>query len=177
MGAGVRFEATPSWRLAIILGSMVMLSYAVETVLHKVEHFTGHKFPDDHPKHKSIEYRHMKHMGVQAAVRKLKDELMLLGFVTMLLLFTQDAISYICMPDSWHEPKTDPFNAAVHSHDSDCLSSMFVKTSSAYASADTAHRRLWEVDSAASVTAKKAVQYAIDTNAPPQVSQPLHPVH
>ena len=43
MGVGPRFEATPSWRLSILMVVIVCVSYSVEKFFHWVDHkLAGH---------------------------------------------------------------------------------------------------------------------------------------
>jgi mlo protein len=86
------YEETQAWRLAVFFVGFLLISVGGESLLHKLEH---------HAKEKKMH-------GLNETVKKCKDELMLLGFISMLLVICQENILGICVPDSW-----DPTNATV----------------------------------------------------------------
>ncbi|KAL5210981.1 hypothetical protein ABZP36_006604 [Zizania latifolia] len=75
---------TPTWAVAVVCAVIVLVSVAMEHGLHKI----GHWF------HK----REKKALG--EALEKIKAELMLLGFISLLLTVAQTPISKICIPKS-----------------------------------------------------------------------------
>lgn len=172
MGAGPAFEATPSWRLSIILGIIVAVSYLVENTLHKLQHrLSGHDTVTG-----------VRNAGRIAAVGKLKDELMLLGFISMILAFTQDYIATICMPSSWMDPKYDISVAANHVSDPQCSATMYHKGGygSTYGhastnatngsnSTDNRHRRL-----AFASVAEQTVAWGVDNQVPADIQAYLN---
>ncbi|XP_028797050.1 MLO-like protein 2 [Neltuma alba] len=90
-------EDTPTWAVAVVCFVLLAISIAIEHLLHVV----GHWFKK---KHKRALYE---------ALEKVKGELMLLGFISLLLTVFQDPISNICISEkvaaSWHPcavPKT-----------------------------------------------------------------------
>ncbi|KAK1432064.1 hypothetical protein QVD17_08954 [Tagetes erecta] len=83
-------EITPSWAVAVVVFVILFISIALEYILH----FIGHWL---HGKHKKSLYE---------ALEKIKAELMLLGFISLLLTVGQGPISDICIPShvarTWH---------------------------------------------------------------------------
>ncbi|XP_048574504.1 LOW QUALITY PROTEIN: MLO protein homolog 1-like [Triticum urartu] len=78
---GRELPDTPTWAVALVCAVMILVSVAMEHALHNL----GHWF------HK----RHKKAMG--EALEKMKAELMLVGFISLLLTVAQDPISKICI--------------------------------------------------------------------------------
>ncbi|XP_028778224.1 MLO-like protein 13 [Neltuma alba] len=74
-------EYTPTWIVAVICSIIVLISLCVERALHKLGVFLKKKHQD----------------ALNAALQKLKDELMLLGFISLLLTVFQNVISHICI--------------------------------------------------------------------------------
>nr|AAK60566.1 MLo protein [Triticum aestivum] len=72
---------TPSWAVALVFAVMIIVSVLLEHALHKL----GHWF---HKRHKN---------ALAEALEKMKAELMLVGFISLLLAVTQDPISGICI--------------------------------------------------------------------------------
>ncbi|KAK6929214.1 Mlo-related protein [Dillenia turbinata] len=89
-GYGPSLEKTPTWAVAIVC--LVLL--AVSILLEKIIHFVGHWLKK---KRKNALYE---------ALEKIKSELMLMGFISLLLTILQDPISEICVSESvgasWH---------------------------------------------------------------------------
>ncbi|CAN6581064.1 unnamed protein product [Malus baccata var. baccata] len=75
-------EYTPTWALATVCFFFIFTSLAIEHSIHLLVNFLK---------------RHRK-TALTDAVEKLKSELMLMGFVSLLLAITQDSISKICIP-------------------------------------------------------------------------------
>ncbi|KAJ0967107.1 hypothetical protein J5N97_024024 [Dioscorea zingiberensis] len=93
-GAGSRsLEETPTWAVALVCFVLLVISIIIEHSLHLLG-----KFLTKH--HKRALYE---------ALEKVKSELMLLGFISLLLTVGQGLISKICVPksvgDSWHPCK------------------------------------------------------------------------
>ncbi|MCL7026761.1 hypothetical protein MKW94_024647 [Papaver nudicaule] len=89
-GAGRSLEQTPTWAVAVVCFAMVLISIIIEHIIHLIgKWFQG--------KHKRALYE---------ALEKIKSELMLLGFLSLLLTVGQGPISRICIPKSvaatWH---------------------------------------------------------------------------
>jgi mlo protein len=79
-GAGLSLEQTPSWRVIIFLFAFLILSVLVEHSIHKLDHYLVH---------------HGK-TGPRAALMKIKDELMLMGFISLVLIMAEDSILAVC---------------------------------------------------------------------------------
>ncbi|XP_052176044.1 MLO-like protein 9 [Diospyros lotus] len=75
-------DRTPTWAVALVCAVIVMISIALEKVLHSVAHW--------------FQKRNKNHM--LEALEKIKGELMVLGFISLILTFGQNYISRICIP-------------------------------------------------------------------------------
>jgi len=94
MGAGRTLEETDSWRTVLFWMIFLFLSIVIEQVFHHVEHYLQH---------------HSK-KGILGAVHKIKEELMLMGFISLILLALEDQITWICVanqPLDWIESDSD----------------------------------------------------------------------
>ncbi|KAJ4968426.1 hypothetical protein NE237_015127 [Protea cynaroides] len=78
-------EYTPTWIVALVCSVIVSISLAVERILH----YTG----------KYLKKKNQKPLF--EALQKVKEELMLMGFISLLLTVFQVRIAKICMPPSW----------------------------------------------------------------------------
>ncbi|XAR71515.1 hypothetical protein NMG60_11028825 [Bertholletia excelsa] len=82
-------EYTPTWVVALVCTVIVAISLLVERILH----YTG----------KYLKKKNQK--PLYEALLKIKEELMLLGFISLLLTVFQDRINKICIPkhlaDKW----------------------------------------------------------------------------
>ncbi|KAK7315869.1 hypothetical protein VNO77_34451 [Canavalia gladiata] len=90
-------EETPTWAVAVVCFVLLAISIVIEHIIHAI----GEWFKK---KHKSALFE---------ALEKVKGELMLLGFLSLLLTVLQDPISKICVSSkvasTWHpcaNPKT-----------------------------------------------------------------------
>ena len=79
MGAGKNFEQEPSWIIVLMLLVFLVISIGTEHLFHYFEH----KF-------------HNKE-GYKEVVHKIKDELMLMGFISLILVVTQDQLTTACI--------------------------------------------------------------------------------
>ncbi|KAF7842851.1 MLO-like protein 13 [Senna tora] len=77
-------EYTPTWIVAVVCSIIVFISLCVERALHWLGKYLVHKNQD----------------ALFQALQKLKEELMLLGFISLLLTVSQGLISRICIPHS-----------------------------------------------------------------------------
>ncbi|TKY68773.1 MLO protein 1 [Spatholobus suberectus] len=82
---GSDLEFTPTWVVAVVCSVIVAASFAAERFLHY-----GGKF---------LKKKNQK--PLYEALLKVKEELMLLGFISLLLTVTQNGIVKICVPVSW----------------------------------------------------------------------------
>ncbi|PPR84049.1 hypothetical protein GOBAR_AA36669 [Gossypium barbadense] len=76
-------DQTPTWAVALVVAVIIMISIALEKVLHSVGELFEHK----------------KKEALYEALQKVKGELMVLGFISLLLTFGQSYISKICIPE------------------------------------------------------------------------------
>ena len=83
-GAGASIEGTPANRVAAVLAGFLIASVAIEVFLHKLHHYFHHK--------------HM--VGMLDALEKIKDELMLVGTLSLILQLCQDDLAAICFRKS-----------------------------------------------------------------------------
>lgn len=103
-GAGASYAGTPAWRIVIILLAFVVISVAVELAFHHFDHaMTG----------KMTESQRMKNAGLIKTVDKAKEELMLMGFLSFLLLLLADQQFCTSMTSDG-----DPFNAVYQAQKS-----------------------------------------------------------
>ncbi|XP_068637814.1 MLO-like protein 13 [Aristolochia californica] len=77
-------EYTPTWVVAVVCSVIVLISLLVERFLHRLGKYLRRKNMD----------------ALFQALQKLKEELMLLGFISLLLTVFQGAISDICIPEN-----------------------------------------------------------------------------
>lgn len=81
-GNARQLDRTPTWAVAAVCAVIVIISIVLEKVLHHVgEYFTE-----------------KKKKALYEALEKIKGELMVLGFISLLLTFGQNYISSICIP-------------------------------------------------------------------------------
>ncbi|KAL7154506.1 hypothetical protein ABFS83_03G006200 [Erythranthe nasuta] len=76
-------DHTPTWAVSLVCGIIIVISIILEKTLHKVGE-TFHK---------------RKKFSLVEALEKIKAELMVLGFISLLLTFGQNFITQICIPD------------------------------------------------------------------------------
>lgn len=81
----IRLEYTPTWIVAAVCSIIVAISLVVERVLH----YLG----------KALKRKNQKPLF--EALQKVKEELMLLGFISLLLTVFQGAIQKFCIPKGW----------------------------------------------------------------------------
>ncbi|KAF6999319.1 hypothetical protein CFC21_015367 [Triticum aestivum] len=78
---GRELPDTPTWAVALVCTVMILVSVAMEHALHNLGHW--------------FRKRHKKALG--EALEKMKAELMLVGFISLLLTVAQTPISKICI--------------------------------------------------------------------------------
>ncbi|KAF5470680.1 hypothetical protein F2P56_011177 [Juglans regia] len=87
---GRSLEETPTWAVAVVCFILVLISIIIEHIIHLIAKWLKKK-------HKRALYE---------ALEKIKSELMLLGFISLLLTVGQSPISNICISKSlgatWH---------------------------------------------------------------------------
>ncbi|CAH8265895.1 unnamed protein product [Arabidopsis lyrata] len=80
-GGGTTLEYTPTWVVALVCSVIVSISFGVERLLHRAgKHF-----------------RKNDQKQLFGALQKIKEELMLLGFISLLLSVSQSKIAKICI--------------------------------------------------------------------------------
>ncbi|KAK4390028.1 MLO-like protein 5 [Sesamum angolense] len=85
-GSGSReLDRTPTWAVSLVCAVIILISIILEKTLHKVGE-TFHK---------------RKKFSLVEALEKIKAELMILGFISLLLTFGQNYIAKICIPISF----------------------------------------------------------------------------
>ncbi|KAL9227512.1 hypothetical protein vseg_003193 [Gypsophila vaccaria] len=82
-GEELGFEYTPTWVVAVVCFIIIAISLLVERCIH----FGGSLLKKKHQK------------SLYEALEKVKEELMLLGFISLMLTVLQGAISKICIPE------------------------------------------------------------------------------
>ncbi|WVZ17227.1 hypothetical protein V8G54_010209 [Vigna mungo] len=82
---GNNLEFTPTWVVAVVCSVIVAASFAAERFLHYGGTFLKKK----------------NQKPLYEALLKIKEELMLLGFISLLLTVTQNGIIKICVPEGW----------------------------------------------------------------------------
>ncbi|GMI96889.1 MILDEW RESISTANCE LOCUS O 5 [Hibiscus trionum] len=81
--SGRELDQTPTWAVAVVCAIIIIISIALEKVLHTVGEIFEHK----------------KKEALYEALEKVKGELMVLGFISLLLTFGQSYISQFCIPE------------------------------------------------------------------------------
>ncbi|XP_019193214.1 PREDICTED: MLO-like protein 12 isoform X2 [Ipomoea nil] len=83
-------EATPTWAIAVVCFVLIAISIAIEQLFHHLG---------------ALLLRKQK-KALHESLEKIKSELMLMGFISLLLTIFQDTVSNICVPksvgNSWH---------------------------------------------------------------------------
>ncbi|XP_010520910.1 PREDICTED: MLO-like protein 11 [Tarenaya hassleriana] len=83
---------TPTWSVATVLTVFVVVSLIVERSIHRLSYWL----------------RKTNRKPLFAALEKMKEELMLLGFISLLLTATSSTIANICIPSSFYNDKFVP---------------------------------------------------------------------
>ncbi|XP_031270276.1 MLO-like protein 9 [Pistacia vera] len=81
-GASRELDQTPTWAVALVCSVIVLISIILEQLIHLL----GKVF------------QKRRKVALFEALEKIKDELMLLGFISLLLSFGQNYIAKICIP-------------------------------------------------------------------------------
>ncbi|KAJ4978120.1 hypothetical protein NE237_008900 [Protea cynaroides] len=88
--SGRSLEETPTWAVAVVCFVMVLISIIIEHIIHLIGKWLQRK----------------QKTALYEALEKIKSELMLLGFISLLLTVLQSPISGICISksagDTWH---------------------------------------------------------------------------
>uniref|UniRef100_A0A5B6YQW6 MLO-like protein n=2 Tax=Davidia involucrata TaxID=16924 RepID=A0A5B6YQW6_DAVIN len=78
-------DRTPTWAVALVCAIIIMISIILEKVLHRV----GELFQEKRKK------------ALFDALEKIKSELMVLGFISLILTFGQNYIAKFCIPEKF----------------------------------------------------------------------------
>ncbi|KAK7352153.1 hypothetical protein VNO80_17571 [Phaseolus coccineus] len=84
-GDSRQLDLTPTWAVAAVCAIIVLISILLEKIIHKFARMFEEK-----KKHALLE-----------ALEKIKAELMVLGFISLLLTFGQNYISKVCIPQKY----------------------------------------------------------------------------
>ncbi|KAI4346352.1 hypothetical protein L6164_007255 [Bauhinia variegata] len=99
-------EETPTWAVAVVCFVLLAISIIIEHIIHYIGHW----------------FKKKNKVALFEALEKVKGELMLLGFISLLLTVLQDQISNICVSKkvarSWH-PCENPKKAKTADTGSD----------------------------------------------------------
>ncbi|KAF5460994.1 hypothetical protein F2P56_020823 [Juglans regia] len=88
---------TPTWSVATVLTIFVAISFLVERSIHRLSSWL----------------QKTNRKPLLAAVEKMKEELMLLGFISLLLTASSSMISNICIPSKFYDSKFAPCTISV----------------------------------------------------------------
>ncbi|KAK4480012.1 hypothetical protein RD792_013069 [Penstemon davidsonii] len=77
-------DQTPTWAVAVVCAIIILVSIALEKILHKVGTWLTER----------------RKNALYEALEKVKAELMVLGFISLILVFSQYYIADICIPAS-----------------------------------------------------------------------------
>ncbi|GKA74155.1 MLO-like protein 11 [Tanacetum coccineum] len=91
---------TPTWSVAIVLTIFVVVSLLLERAIHRLSHLL----------------KKMNRKPLLAAVDKMKEEMMLLGFISLLLAAASNGISSICIPSKFYNGAFHPCKDQENEH-------------------------------------------------------------
>ncbi|KAL0290064.1 UNVERIFIED_CONTAM: MLO-like protein 12 [Sesamum calycinum] len=110
--------ATPTWAVAVLFFILIAISIVIEQLIHHIGSWLKKK----------------RKPSLFEALDKIKAELMLLGFISLLLTVTQDSIAKMCVPrsvgHSWHPCRN--YEGDDDDYDDPCLKEGKVQFVSAY---------------------------------------------
>ncbi|XP_035548546.1 MLO-like protein 1 isoform X3 [Juglans regia] len=151
-GEGTTLEYTPTWVVAVVCSVIVLISLVVERTLHSVGKMFLFLF---------LQYlKKNNQMLLFEALQKIKEELMLLGFISLLLTVFQDRIAKICISEvlanKWLPCKKEKDNDAGDSSSSSSTAHFqtFFKYPSFVLPAGTARHLLAEASASTESCAK-----------------------
>ncbi|XP_028784595.1 MLO-like protein 9 [Neltuma alba] len=84
-GSARQLDQTATWAVSLVCAIIVIISIGLEKVIHKFAHVFERK----------------KKAALLEALEKIKSELMILGFISLLLTFGQSYIANICIPTKY----------------------------------------------------------------------------
>ncbi|XP_050378364.1 MLO-like protein 9 [Argentina anserina] len=80
-------DQTPTWAVAGVCFVIIVISIVLEKFLHLIGHY----------------FQHRKKAGLLEALEKVKAELMVLGFISLILTFMQTTIATLCIPERFED--------------------------------------------------------------------------
>ncbi|KAM3711077.1 hypothetical protein ACB098_01G081400 [Castanea mollissima] len=81
-GGAKELDQTPTWAVAAVCAVLIVVSILLEEVIHKI----------------GLWFQKRKKDALVEALEKIKGELMVLGFISLILTFGQNYIARICIP-------------------------------------------------------------------------------
>ncbi|XP_004301623.1 PREDICTED: MLO-like protein 5 [Fragaria vesca subsp. vesca] len=84
-GPDRELDQTPTWAVAGVCFTIIVISIALEKIIHLVGHW----------------FQRRKKAGLLEALEIVKAELMVLGFISLILTFAQQHIAQLCIPVSY----------------------------------------------------------------------------
>ncbi|KAK1268527.1 MLO-like protein 1 [Acorus gramineus] len=118
-------EYTPTWVVATVCSVIVIISLLAERFLYYLGKFL----------------RQRKQESLFEALQKLKEELMILGFISLLLIVFQNLISHFCIPESmtFHMLPCKLPGKEVHSHKSFSFRDTWTRRKLLFVGANSGH--------------------------------------
>ncbi|WCJ21797.1 Seven transmembrane MLO family protein [Euphorbia peplus] len=108
MAEGATLEHTPTWVVAVVCTFIVFISLFVERTLYQLGKF--------------LKRKNLK--ALFQALQKIKEELMLMGFISLLLGVLQQRINSICIPEElatkWLPCEDEPVDVDLIAESSEC---------------------------------------------------------
>ncbi|CAH2035483.1 unnamed protein product [Thlaspi arvense] len=80
-----QLDQTPTWAVSTVCGVIILISIILELIIHKIGEVFERK----------------RKRALFEALEKIKNELMVLGFISLLLTFGQNFIASICVPSRY----------------------------------------------------------------------------
>ncbi|KAK9112406.1 hypothetical protein Scep_019925 [Stephania cephalantha] len=103
-GAAKELDQTPTWAVATVCAVFIVISIILEKVIHRVGKW----------------FMSRRKMALFEALEKVKGELMVLGFISLLLTFSQNYIAKICIPiRAAHTMLPCSYREEAHNHHED----------------------------------------------------------
>ncbi|KAH6799776.1 Seven transmembrane MLO family protein [Perilla frutescens var. hirtella] len=84
-GGGRELDTTPTWAVSLVCLVIVVISIILEKTIHKT----------------AEAFERRKRVALVEALEKIKGELMVLGFISLLLTFGQNYITRVCIPEKY----------------------------------------------------------------------------
>ncbi|THF98769.1 hypothetical protein TEA_017841 [Camellia sinensis var. sinensis] len=95
---GRELDQTPTWAVALVCAVIILISILLEKLLHHVGEYEKRKGCKPSLTKLLKWFRQRRKKPMLEALEKIKAELMVLGFISLLLTFGQHYIANICIP-------------------------------------------------------------------------------